>query len=92
MPKPAAGDASAQWKLVTGKLAAAPLGCVHAFGRFFRKIHLVNFAMKRAAADAEFFGSGGDVAIRRSKRLGNQSPFGLVKIERAGSFTERFSW
>ena len=73
-------------------LAPGPLRCVHAFGRFFRKIHFVNFAMKRAAADAEFFGSGGDVAVRRSKRLGNQSSFRLVQIERAGLFAERFSW
>ena len=48
--------------------------------------------MKRAAADAEFFRSGSDVAIRCSKRLGNQSSFCLVKIERAGLFAERFSW
>jgi hypothetical protein len=37
----------------------------------FRSIHFVNFAMKRAAADAEFFGSGRDVAVRRGERLGN---------------------
>ena len=48
--------------------------------------------MKRAAADAEFFGSGGDVAVRGGKGLGNQSSFRLVKIERAGFFAERFSW
>ena len=48
--------------------------------------------MKRAAADAEFFRSGGDVAVRRGKRLGNQSSFRLVQIERAGFFAERFSW
>ena len=38
---------------------------------FFAKIHFVNFAMKRAAANAELFRSGGDVAIRGGKRLGN---------------------
>ena len=48
--------------------------------------------MKRAAADAELFRSGGDVAVRGSKRLGNQSSFRLVQIERAGFFAERFSW
>ena len=48
--------------------------------------------MKRAAADAELFGSGGDVAVRGGKRLGNQSSFRLVQIERAGFFAERFSW
>jgi hypothetical protein len=37
----------------------------------FCQIHFVNFSVERAAADAEFFGSGGDVAIRSGKRLGN---------------------
>src|SRR5437762_4772442 len=35
------------------------------------QIHLVDLAMQRAAADAELFGCGGDVAVRRGKRLGN---------------------
>ena len=48
--------------------------------------------MKRAPADAELFGSGGDVAVRGGKGLGNQSSFRLVQIERARVFAERFSW
>ena len=48
--------------------------------------------MQRPAADAELFGSGGDVAVRGGKRLGNQSSFRLVQIERARLFAERFSW
>ena len=47
--------------------------------------------MQRAAADAEFFGSGGDVAIRSGKGLSNQSSFRLMQIERAGFFAERCS-
>ena len=56
------------------------------------QIHFVDLSVKCAAADAEFLRSGGDVAIRGSKCLGNQSSFGLVQIERAGLFAERFSW
>ena len=56
------------------------------------QIHFVYFSMKRAAADAEFLGSGGDVAVRRGKRLSNQPSLGLVQIERACLFAERFSW
>ena len=44
--------------------------------------------MKRAAADAEFFGSGHDVAVCGGKRLSNQSPFRLVQIEPTPLFTE----
>ena len=80
------------WKLVTGNVGSGRSTLRPRLGRFFRKIHFVNFAMKRAAADAEFFRSGGDVAVRRSKRLGNQSSFRLMQIERAGLFAERFSW
>jgi len=47
--------------------------------------------MQRAAADAEFFGSGGNVAVRGSECLSNQSSFRLSQIERAGFFAERFS-
>ena len=52
-------------------LGAAPLRCLRGFGRFFRQIHFVNFAMKRAAADAEFFGSGSDIAIGGGEGLSN---------------------
>jgi len=62
------------------------------FRTLFRRIHFVNFSMQRAAADAEFFCGGGDVAIRGGKRLGNQSSFGLMQIERAGFFAERLCW
>ena len=48
--------------------------------------------MQRAAADAELFGGGGDVAVRRGERLDDQSSFRLVQIERARFFAERFSW
>jgi hypothetical protein len=58
----------------------------------FCQIHFVDFSVQRAAADAEFFGGGGDIAVRRSERLGNQSSFGLVQIERAGFFAERLGW
>jgi len=36
--------------------------------------------MKRAATDAEFFGGRGDVAVRRSECVSNQSSFYLVQI------------
>ena len=55
-------------------------------GLSFRQIHFVDLSMECAAADAELFGSGGYVAVRRCERLGNQSSFGLVQIERACSF------
>ena len=54
----------------------------------FRGIHFVDFSMERAAADAEFFGSGGDVAVCRCKRLGNQFLFGLVQVERGSLLPE----
>ena len=57
----------------------------------FGQIHFVDLAMKRAAADAEFFRSGGNVAVGCCECLGNQSSFGLVQIERAGLFAERIS-
>ena len=44
--------------------------------------------MKRPATDAEFFGSGGDVAVRRSECLSNESSFCLVQVERARLFAE----
>ena len=56
------------------------------------QIHFVDLSVKCAAADAEFLRSGSDVAIRRSKRLSNQSSFGLVKVERAGLFAEGLGW
>ena len=57
-------------------------------GLRFPQIHFVDFAMKRAPADAEFFGSGGDVAICGGKRLGNQSSLSFVQIEQTRLFTE----
>ena len=66
------------------------LQLVRAF-RFYR-IHFIDFSVQRAAADAEFLGSSGDVAVRRSECLSNQSSFRLVQIERAGFFSERLSW
>jgi len=39
------------------------------FRRRFGGVHFVNFSMQRAPADAELFGSGSDVAVRRCKRL-----------------------
>ena len=57
----------------------------------FGQIHFIDFPMQRAAADAEFFGSGGYVAIRGGKRLGNQFLFRLVKIERTRFFPESLS-
>ena len=44
--------------------------------------------MKRAAADAELFGCGGHVAVRRCKRLGDQFSFRLVQIEWTRFFAE----
>ena len=44
----------------------------------FGQIHFVDLAMKRAAADAEFFRSGGNVAVCRCECLGYESLFGLV--------------
>ena len=73
-------------------LAAVLLGCVYGFGRFFREIHFVDFAMKCAATDAELLGSGGYITVCRSECLSNQSFFGLMQIERAGLFTERLTW
>ena len=58
----------------------------------FCRIHFVDFAMQRATADAEFFRCGGDVAVGCCECLGNQSSFGLMKIERAGLFAERLGW
>ena len=39
--------------------------------RLFGQIHFVDFTMERSAADAEFFGSRGHVAVRRCKGLRN---------------------
>ncbi len=47
--------------------------------------------MKRPAADAEFFGSGGHVAVRRCERLSNQFLFRLAQVERTRFFPERLS-
>src|SRR5205807_5129798 len=44
----------------------------------FCRIHFVDLSMESAAADAELFGGGGHVAIRRCERLGNQFSFRLV--------------
>jgi hypothetical protein len=38
---------------------------VGAIGFHLSQIHFVNFSMKGSATDAEFFGSGGDVAVCR---------------------------
>ena len=57
----------------------------------FRSVHLVDFSMKSAAADAELFGRGGHVAIRSRKSLGNQFSFRLVQIERTCLFAESLS-
>jgi hypothetical protein len=48
----------------------APAGTC-GFGGRFRQIHFVDFSMERAPADAELFGSGGYVAIRRCEGLTN---------------------
>ena len=68
-----------------------PPAHVSGFGGRFRQIHFVDLSMKGAAADAEFFSGGGNVAVRGGKRLSNQSSFRFMQIERAGFFTERFS-
>ena len=62
------------------------------FDRFFPEIHFVDFPMKRSAADAEFFGSGSDIAVGGGKRLGDQPSFGLVQVERTRFFAESLNW
>ena len=59
------------WKLDTDNVGAGLYVISKPSADFFARFISFNFAMKRAAADAEFFGSGGDVAIRGGKRLGN---------------------
>jgi len=49
----------------------------------FRRIHFIDFTVQGAAADAEFFGCGGHVAICRCERLSNQSRISNVLGSRA---------
>jgi hypothetical protein len=52
--------------------------------------------MKCSAADAELFRGGGHVAVCCCKRLGDQSSFRLMQVERARVFAESlgetFAW
>ncbi len=54
------------------------------------RVHFVDFAVQRAAADAEFFRCRGDIAFGRGQCLQNQFSFRFMQIERAGFFAERF--
>jgi hypothetical protein len=55
------------------------------------QIHFVDLSVERSSADAEFFGGGRHVAVRRGKRLSNQSSFRLMQVQWAGLFAERLS-
>ena len=71
-----------------GPLATARLAAV--FRRRFRQIHFVDSSMERSTADAEFFGRGRHVAIRRGERLHDQFLLRLVQIERTRLFAKSF--
>ena len=77
------------WKraVVTSENGNPPLSLITASG--FGGVHFVDLSMQSAAADAELFRCGGDVAIRGRKRLDDQSFFGFVQIERARLFAEK---
>ena len=68
------GLTGSRWRLLFGSGTRGTSRCSStgpAIGPGFGQIHLVDFSMKRATADAEFFGRSGHVAIRGCKSLGD---------------------
>ena len=57
----------------------------------FRRVHLVDLAVERAAADAELLCRISDVAIGRRERLHDEPLLGRVQIERTCLFVKGFS-